>query len=64
MVPQGGCRSLSVRGLADVFALGDTALANAWDGKPVPGLAPAAKQGGKYVAKVIRARIEGRRCWV
>jgi putative oxidoreductase len=51
---------LSVRGLSNVFALGDTALANAWDGKPVPGLAPAAKQGGEYVAKVIRARIEGR----
>jgi putative oxidoreductase len=51
---------LSVRGLENVFALGDTALANAWDGKPVPGLAPAAKQGGEYVAKVIRARVEGR----
>jgi putative oxidoreductase len=51
---------LSVVGLANVFALGDTALANAWDGKPVPGLAPAAKQGGEYVAKVIRARVEGR----
>jgi len=51
---------LSVAGLANVFAVGDTALANAWAGKPVPGLAPAAKQGGEYVAKVIRARIEGR----
>ncbi len=26
----------------------------------MPGLAPAAKQGGGYVAKVIRARVEGR----
>jgi NADH dehydrogenase/putative oxidoreductase len=33
---------------------------NAWDGKPVPGLAPAAKQGGAYVARVIRARLAGR----
>jgi NADH dehydrogenase/putative oxidoreductase len=27
----------------------------------VPGLAPAAKQGGAYVARVIRGRLEGRR---
>ena len=51
---------LSVPGLPTVFAIGDTALANAWNGTPVPGLAPAAKQGGDYVAQVIRARIEGR----
>jgi NADH dehydrogenase/putative oxidoreductase len=52
---------LSVPGLPDVFAVGDTALANAWKGKPVPGLGPAAKQGGAYVARVIRARLHGRR---
>ena len=51
---------LSVPGLPDVFAIGDTALCNGWDGKPVPGLAPAAKQQGRYVASVIKARIEGR----
>ena len=28
---------------------------------PVPGLAPAAKQGGVYVARALRARIRGRR---
>ena len=26
----------------------------------MPGLAPAAKQGGNHVAQVIRARVEGR----
>ena len=52
---------LTVLGLANVFAVGDTALANAWKGAPVPGLAPAAKQGGAYVARVIRASISGRR---
>jgi NADH dehydrogenase/putative oxidoreductase len=31
-----------------------------WDGKPVPGLAPAAKQAGTYVARLIRSRLEGR----
>jgi NADH dehydrogenase/putative oxidoreductase len=52
---------LSVPGLPNVFAIGDTALSEGWKGQPVPGLAPAAKQGGKYVAKLIRARLEGRR---
>ena len=50
---------LSVAGAADVFAIGDTALSLGWDGQPVPGLAPAAKQGGAYVAKVLRARLRG-----
>jgi NADH dehydrogenase/putative oxidoreductase len=50
---------LSVPGLPNVFVIGDTAACNAWNGHPVPGLAPAAKQGGAYVAKVIRARVEG-----
>lgn len=52
---------LSVAGLAGVYAIGDTALCNAWKGQPVPGLAPAAKQGGRYVARVIRARIADKR---
>ena len=43
-----------------MFVDGDTAAANAWNGQPVPGLAPAAKQGGEYVARVIKARIAGR----
>ena len=51
---------LSVPGHPEVFAIGDTALANAWKGQPVPGLAPAAKQGGDYVAGVIAARVGGR----
>jgi NADH dehydrogenase/putative oxidoreductase len=51
---------LSVPGLPEVFAIGDTALSLAWDGQPVPGLAPAAKQGGAYVAAVLRARLRGR----
>jgi NADH dehydrogenase FAD-containing subunit/uncharacterized membrane protein YphA (DoxX/SURF4 family) len=50
---------LSVPGLPDVFAIGDTALALAWHGQPVPGLAPAAKQGGEHVARVIRAHLAG-----
>lgn len=51
---------LSVARHPNVFAIGDTALSTAWEGKPVPGLAPAAKQGGAYVAAVIRSRVLGR----
>jgi len=51
---------LSVAGLPEIFAIGDTALSNGWGGKPVPGLAPAAKQQGSQVASVIKAHIEGR----
>jgi NADH dehydrogenase/putative oxidoreductase len=50
---------LSVPGLDNAFAVGDTALALGRDGNPLPGLAPAAKQGGAYAAKVIHARITG-----
>ncbi len=52
---------LSVAGFANAFAVGDTALSSGWDGRPVPGLAPAAKQGGAYVASVIRSRVLNRK---
>lgn len=52
---------LSVPGHPNIFAIGDTAAANAWEGRPVPGLAPAAKQAGTYVARVIARRILGHR---
>jgi putative oxidoreductase len=50
---------LSVPGLPNVFAIGDTALSQGWAGRAVPGLAPAAKQGGAYAARVISARLRG-----
>ena len=49
-----------VPGILDVFAIGDTAVINGWNGRPVPGLAPAAKQAGAYLGRLIRARTEGR----
>ena len=49
---------LAVPGLSGVFAIGDTALSAGWKGQPVPGLAPAAKQGGRYVARRICALID------
>ncbi|TBF52903.1 NAD(P)/FAD-dependent oxidoreductase [Rhizobium leguminosarum] len=53
-------KDLSAPGLPEVFVVGDTASVMREDGKPVPGIAPAAKQQGGYVAKVIRARILGK----
>jgi len=52
---------LSVSGFENIFAVRDTALSAAWDGRPVPGLAPAAKQGEAYVASVIRSRVLNRK---
>lgn len=51
---------LAVAGCPGVFAIGDTAASNAWAGGPVPGLAPAAKQQGHHVARVIQAAVGGR----
>ena len=53
-------KDLTAPGLPDVFVIGDTASVTQENGKPVPGIAPAAKQQGGYVAKVIRARISGK----
>jgi len=50
---------LTVPGHPDIFVIGDTAAATGVDGKPVPGLAPAAKQAGQYVARLIRQRLQG-----
>ena len=44
----------------ELFVAGDLAALSQADGKPVPGVAPAAKQMGKYVAGVIRARLHGK----
>jgi NADH dehydrogenase len=51
---------LSVPGRPEIFAIGDTAHVLDAKGRPVPGIAPAAKQEGQYVARLLRARIAGR----
>jgi NADH:ubiquinone reductase (H+-translocating) len=51
---------LTAPGDPDIFVIGDTAAVSAPDGGPVPGVAPAAKQQGRYVARAIRARLAGR----
>lgn len=48
---------LSVAGRTDVYAIGDTALGLATDGKPLPALAQVAKQQGEYLGKALRHRL-------
>ncbi len=50
---------LTVPGHPDIFVAGDLASLQQ-DGRPVPGVAPAAKQMGRHVAQSIRARLAGR----
>jgi NADH:ubiquinone reductase (H+-translocating) len=50
---------LTVPGHPDIFAVGDTVTIADSKGNPVPGIAPAAKQQGRYVASLIRARLNG-----
>lgn len=51
---------LSVPGHPEIFAIGDTALSMDQNGKPLPGVAPVAKQQGYYVARLIKARLKGK----
>jgi NADH dehydrogenase len=49
---------LSLPGHPEIFAIGDMALVLKADGKPVPGVSPAAMQMGKHVAKIIKAQLD------
>jgi NADH dehydrogenase len=51
---------LSLPGHPEIFVVGDTAAVTDKNGHPVPGIAPAAKQMGTYVGKLISARIASR----
>lgn len=44
----------------NIFVIGDVAAATDNMGKPVPGVAPAATQGGQHAAKCIEADLAGR----
>ena len=50
---------LSLPGRPHIFVIGDTAFLVDAEGKPLPGVAPVAKQQGAYVARVIAARAAG-----
>jgi len=51
-------QDLSVPGHPEIFVIGDAAAVHSGR-RPVPGLAPAAKQMGRHVARVIEARLAG-----
>ena len=51
---------LTAPGHSDIFVVGDAAAVADETGRPVPGMAPGAKQMGQYAAKVIAARIAGK----
>src|SRR6185312_4106503 len=51
---------LTIPGHPEIFVVGDTAAVADAAGRPVPGIAPAAKQMGKYVGRLIAARVAGR----
>src|SRR5262249_12329325 len=48
---------LTLPGHPEIFVIGDTALVTGKGNKPVPGVAPAAKQQGVYAARAIRAQL-------
>jgi len=54
-VPVGA--DLTLPGHPEVFALGDMVVV---DGKTLPGLAPVAMQEGRYAARAVRERLQGR----
>jgi NADH:ubiquinone reductase (H+-translocating) len=54
------CPDLSVTNHPEIFVIGDTARVHDGTQRPVPGVAPAAKQMGRHVGKAIAARIQGR----
>jgi len=51
---------LSVPEHPEIFVIGDVAAVTGHDGRPVPGVAPAAMQAGDHVARTILRRLEGR----
>lgn len=52
---------LSVPGHPEIFVIGDLARFDHQGGTPLPGTAPVAMQQGRYVANLIRSRLDGRR---
>jgi NADH dehydrogenase len=53
-------RDLTVPGHPEVFVTGDLASATRHNGQPVPGVAPAAIQMGKFAARQIKRSLEGK----
>ena len=63
MIAPGGSRSIAISAFParpNIFVAGDLASVQDAAGRPLPGIAPAAKQMGRYVGKLIAARVAGR----
>jgi NADH dehydrogenase len=52
---------LTIPNYPDIFIVGDLANATDKDGKPMPGVAQVAIQGGAFAAKTIKARIANKK---
>ncbi|AFY49768.1 NADH dehydrogenase, FAD-containing subunit [Nostoc sp. PCC 7524] len=50
---------LSIKGYKNIFVVGDLANFSHYNGQPLPGIAPVAKQEGEYVATLIKKRLRG-----
>ena len=51
---------LTIKDYKNIFVIGDLANFSHQNGKPLPGVAPVAKQEGEYVGKLIKRRLQGR----
>ena len=51
---------LTIKDYKNIFVIGDLANFSHQNGKPLPGVAPVAKQQGEYVGKLIKRRLQGR----
>ncbi|MEC4815465.1 MAG: NAD(P)/FAD-dependent oxidoreductase [Scytonema sp. PMC 1069.18] len=51
---------LTIKGYQNIFVVGDLSNFSHQNGKPLPGVAPVAKQQGEYVARLIKQRFKGR----
>jgi NADH:ubiquinone reductase (H+-translocating) len=51
---------LTIPNYPDIFVVGDLAFLTKPDGKPLPGVAQVAMQGGAYAAKTITKRVQGK----
>jgi NADH dehydrogenase len=52
---------LTVPNFPDIFIIGDLAWSQGPEGKPLPGVAQVAIQGGAYAARAICARLQGKK---
>jgi len=51
---------LSIPNFPEIFVVGDLALINDKEGKPLPGVAQVAMQTGDYAARVIKSKVTGK----